>query len=372
MPTRSRRLILPLLLVILLILLSLLVYNLYTLNSAGGTAGKSAGRGESIKLGFSLGTLKEERWLKDRDILMARAREMGADILVQNANNDDEDQLKQVRYLLDQDIDVLIIVPNDLQKAAIAVQLAKREGVKVISYDRLVRKSNVDLYISFDNVKVGGLMARSLLERVPGGNYLIINGAKSDNNTGMIKEGYDAVLKPAVERGDIRILAEEWADNWMSEYAFKVVDEVLQKGIAVDAVLAGNDGLAGGAIRALAEHRLAGRTRVAGQDADLAGCQRIVEGSQLMTVYKPIDKLATAAAEMAIKLARGESLNIATTIDDGRYQVPYYRLEPVAVDRGNIDDTIIKDGFHSRDDVYRNLTTGMADDDWLLSAEPPS
>lgn len=185
---------------------------------------------------------------------------------------------------------------------------------------------------------------------------MIINGAKSDNNTGMIKEGYDAVLKPAVERGDIRILAEEWADNWMSEYAFKVVDEVLQKGIAVDAVLAGNDGLAGGAIRALAEHRLAGRTRVAGQDADLAGCQRIVEGSQLMTVYKPIDKLATAAAEMAIKLARGESLNIATTIDDGRYQVPYYRLEPVAVDRGNIDDTIIKDGFHSRDDVYRNLT----------------
>ena len=115
---------------------------------------------EKIKIGFSLGTLKEERWIKDRDILIAKARELGADIIVQNANNDDQDQMKQVRYLLEQNIDVLIIVPNDLNKAAHAVELAKRQGIPVISYDRLVLNSNVDLYVTFDNVKVGELMAK--------------------------------------------------------------------------------------------------------------------------------------------------------------------------------------------------------------------
>ncbi|KXG74707.1 sugar ABC transporter substrate-binding protein [Thermotalea metallivorans] len=309
-----------------------------------------------VKIGFSLGTLKEERWMKDRDILMAKVKDLGGDIIVQNANNDDQDQLKQVRYLLDQGIDVLVIVPNDLEKAAAAVELAKRQGVKVISYDRLVLKSNVDLYISFDNVRVGELMAKYVLEHVPEGNVLIVNGATSDHNTKMIKEGYDKLLQPKVKSGHIKIIAEEWASNWMNEYAFRVTDELLQQGNAIHAIIAGNDGLADGIIGALSEHRLAGKTVVAGQDADLAACQRIVEGTQLMTVYKPIEKLADVTAKMAVKLARGESLDIENSIFDGRYSVPYYVLEPIAVDKNNIDETIIKDGFHMRDEVYRNST----------------
>ncbi|WP_028992096.1 sugar ABC transporter substrate-binding protein [Thermoanaerobacter thermocopriae] len=309
-----------------------------------------------IKIGFSLGTLKEERWIKDRDIVMAKLREFGAEVLVQNANNDDQDQLKQVKYLLDQKIDVLIIVPNDLEKASYAVSLAQKEGVKVISYDRLVTKSNVDLYISFNNIKVGKLMAEYLVKRVPRGNYLIINGATTDNNTKMIKEGYDSVLKPRIESGDIKIVKEDWAPNWMTEYAFNSTDELLQKGVKIDAVIAGDDALAGGIIEALSEHRLAGKVLVAAQDADLAACQRIVEGTQAMTVYKPIDKLAEATAKMAMKLARGEKLDVKNTIYDGKYYVPYYVLEPIAVDKTNIDDTVIKDGFHNRDEVYRNVS----------------
>nr|WP_148866629.1 substrate-binding domain-containing protein [Thermosediminibacter litoriperuensis] len=343
------------LVIFLMLFIAVMILAACSYSSIGNEISVMEEEGDRIRVGISLGTLKEERWLKDRDILMAKLKDLGAEVFVKNANNDDEDQLKQVRYLLDQKIDVLILVPNDLQKASAAVQLAKKYGVKVISYDRLVTRSNVDLYISFDNIKVGRLMAEWLIKKAPKGNYLIINGATSDHNTKMIKEGYDSILREKVERGDIKIVAEEWAPDWMTEYAFKVTDEILQSGRRIDAAIAGNDSLAGGIIEALAEHRLAGRVPVVGQDADLAACQRIVEGTQLMTVYKPIDKLAEKAAEMAIRLARGEPLDIRKTIFDGRYYVPYYVLEPVGVDKSNIEDTVIRDGFHSSQDVYRNL-----------------
>lgn len=308
-----------------------------------------------IKIGFSLGTLKEERWIKDRDIVMAKVKELGADIIVLNANNDDQDQLKQVRSLLDQNIDVLIIVPNDLHKAAAAVELAKKQGVKVISYDRLVLNSDVDLYISFDNERVGELMAQAVVDKINTGNLLIINGATSDNNTLQLKKGYDRVLQEKLKDGNIKLVAEEWAPLWMKEYAFSVTDELLQQQTKIDVIIAGNDGLADGIIEALSQHRLAGQTLVVGQDADLAACQRIVEGTQLMTVYKPIDKLADATARMAIQLAKGEELtNIRNKINDGKYDVPFYVLEPIPVFKENLDETILKDGFHMYDEVYRN------------------
>lgn len=313
-------------------------------------------RTSNIRIGFSLGTLKEERWLRDRDIVMAKVKEMGADIIVLNANNDDQDQLEQVKYLLGQNIDVLILVPNDRHKAAAAVELARKQGVKVISYDRLVLDSDVDLYISFDNQKVGELMAQAVLQRVPNGNILIINGATSDNNTAQIKEGYDRVLLESIDSGRIRIIDEEWSPNWMKEYAFAVTDRLLQQNVQIDAIISGNDGLAEGVIEALSQHRLAGHTVVVGQDADLAACQRVVEGTQLMTVYKPIEKLADAAARMAIKLAKGESMSsITRTIYNGYGYIPFYILEPIAVDKSNMDSTIIRDGFHMVDEVYRSL-----------------
>jgi len=345
--------------ILLSIILAILVYQIiHNVNlKKTGTSGENKIEEiieNKIKIGFSLGTLKEERWIKDRDILMAKVKELGGDILVQNANNDDQDQINQVRYLLEQGIDVLIIVPTDYQKASYAVEMAKRQGVKVISYDRLVLNSNVDVYISFDNVKVGELMAQYALERVSKGNYLIINGPESDNNTNMIKEGYSKILKPRIEDGSIKIISEERATNWMKEYAFKVTDQLLQEGKEIDAVIPGNDGLAEGVIEALAEHRRAGSVVVVGQDADLAACQRVVEGTQSMTVYKPIEKLAESTAQIAIKLAKGEKIIAERTIFDGKYNVPYYLLEPIAVDRSNIEDTVIKDGFHMKDDIFRN------------------
>jgi len=307
---------------------------------------------EPIKIGFSLGTLKEERWFKDRDILMSKVQSLGAEIYVHNANNDDLDQIKQVQSLIDEGIDVLILVPNDMQKSSQAVQIAKKAGVKVISYDRLVMDEDIDLYISFDNEKVGSLMAEALLSQQPTGSYLIINGAPTDHNTAMIKTGYDKVLSPYINRGDITIIEEAWAGNWMREEAFDVTDRLLNDRNKIDAILSGNDSLADGAVEALSQRRVATDVAVVGQDADLAACQRIVNDLQLMTVYKPIDKLASVTAEIAVKMARDEQIETTKTIDVNGRLVPYFVLEPLAIYKDNIDDIIIRDGFHRRNEIY--------------------
>lgn len=353
---KVRLFVIVLLLLLLLVLVGKTVATIYALHFPRDAQGSSKEQNSPVRIGFSLGTLKEERWLRDRDIVMAKVQEMGGEIIVLNANNSDRDQLAQVNYLLEQKIDVLILVPNDLHKAAAAVELAKKQGVKVISYDRLVFNADVDLYISFDNEKVGEFMASAVLQEVPQGNILIINGATSDHNTTQIKTGYDRVLSESIAAGRIKIIDEQWAPNWMKEYAFSIADQFLQQNKQIDAVICGNDSLAEGVIEALSQHRLAGQAVVTGQDADLAACQRVVEGTQLMTVYKPIEKLADAAARVAIQLARGEEpCPVSRKIHNGFKDVPFYVLEPVAVYKENMDDTIIRDRFHLVDEVYINM-----------------
>lgn len=311
--------------------------------------------GHKIKIGFSMATFQEERWQRDRDIFVAKAKELGADVIVQTANNNNDDQVNQVKYLLDQDVDILLIVPHDAEKASVAVQLAKKAGKKVISYDRLVKNANADLYISFDNVKVGEMMTEYLTRKVPAGNYVIINGAKTDNNSYMFNEGYKNILKSFIDKGAINVISEIWAEDWRPEDSFKCVERVLQNGNKIDAIIAANDSLAGAAIQALAEQRLAGKVEVSGHDADLSGCQRVAEGTQLMTVYKPIEKIAQKAAEIAIKMAKGESIETTSTISDGKYTIPYYIIQPIPVTGLNLKQTVIKDGFHRLEDVYRNV-----------------
>lgn len=354
---KARRIVIVFLFLLLLVLVAKTAEKAYTLYFSKDQQAPPGGYDSPVRIGFSLGTLKEERWLRDRDIVMAKVQEMGGEIIVLNANNNDRDQLEQVRYLLGQDIDVLIIVPNDLHKAAAAVELARKQGVKVISYDRLVFNAAVDLYISFDNERVGEFMAQAILEKVPDGNILIINGATSDHNTEQIKAGYDRALHDSIKGGRIRIVDEQWSPNWMKEHAFSVADQLLRKGGQhIDAVICGNDSLAEGVIEALSQYRLAGQVYVVGQDADLSACQRVVEGVQLMTVYKPIENLADAAARAAMQLGRGEKPQTTErVIYNGLQNVPFYVLEPIAVYRENMDSTIIKDRFHLAEEVYINI-----------------
>ena len=246
---------------------------------------------------------------------------------------------------------------HDARKAAEATALAARQGVPVLAYDRLVLRGAVDAYVSFDNRATGELMARRLSRELGGGSVAIVNGASSDNNSELLRQGFYAVLDPLVAGGLFRILDESWADLWAEDKAYLASERLLSTGIIPDGFIAGNDGLAGAIVQSLSERRLAGRVFVVGQDADLAACQRIVEGTQLATVYKPIHTLAAVAADLAISLALGDTVKAEGTIFDGERYIPFVAVQPVLVDAATLDATVIADGFHSLKDIYRNLPT---------------
>ena len=308
-----------------------------------------------IRIGFSMDTLKEERWQKDRDIFVKRAEELGAEVLVQAADGKDETQVKQAESLLTQGIDVLVVIPHNAEVCATIVEAAKRQNVPVISYDRLIKNSDVDLYVSFDNEKVGSMQAQYLVERAPKGNYFLIGGAPTDNNAQMFRRGQMKVLQPLIDKGDIKVVADQWARDWLAEEALKHTENALTMNKDdVVAVVASNDGTAGGVVQALNTKKLSGKVLVSGQDADLAALQRIVEGTQSMTVYKPVTILANKAAEAAVALAKKEKVETATKVNNGKIDVPSILLEPISVDKSNLDATVIKDGFHKREEVYKN------------------
>ncbi|MBN1242989.1 MAG: substrate-binding domain-containing protein [Spirochaetales bacterium] len=308
-----------------------------------------------VLIGLSMDSLVVERWRRDMETFVKAAGDLGARVEVRVADQDPEIQERQVRELAALGIDVLVIVPNDADRVSAVVREIRALGVKVLSYDRLVRTAGVDLYVSFDNEKVGALIAEALVKAAPAGNYVIVNGPRADNNALMLNAGFHRILDPRLEDGRIRLVAEIWPETWTSDAARAGMEEVMAGGADVAAVAAGNDMLAEAAIAVLAENRLAGSVKVAGQDADLAACQRIAEGFQLATVYKPIERLALAAAGFAVMLANGEDIPVDSSISDGKYEVPYVRLEPVLVTRELLDATVILDGFHEAGDVYRNV-----------------
>ena len=322
--------------------------------ACGGKKEGPAGQ-KKIRIGLSMDTLKEARWNRDRDLFVAKAQELGAEVLVQAANGDDALQNSQAENLLTQGVDVLVVVPHNAKTAATIVESAHRSNVPVMSYDRLILDSDVDLYISVDPTRVGELQSEYAVAHKPKGNYVLIGGAPTDNNARLVRDGQMKVLKPKIDGGDVKVVADQWAKDWQPVEALKIMENALTRNNnQVDAVVVSNDGTAGGAIQALGEQKLAGKVLVTGQDADLAACQRIVAGSQTMTVYKPIKALAHKAAEVAVQMAKKQPLAGATrTTNNGKKDVPSILLEPVAVDKANLDATVIADGFQKKEDVYR-------------------
>ncbi len=328
-----------------------------TQQTSNGTKRKK-GPNEPIKIGFSMDTLKEERWQRDRDLVEKRAKEVGAEVNVQVANGSDSEQIKQAENMLTQGVDVLIVAPHNGDVAASIVEAAHRQGVPVIAYDRLIKNSDVDLYISHQVVKMGEMQAQYLLDHVgkKPANFVIVGGSPTDNNAVLLHQGQMNVLKPAVDRGDVKIVADEYAKEWQASAALNIVENALtQSKNQVDAIVCSNDGTARGAIQALKGQNLAGKVLVSGQDADLASIKLIAAGDQTMTIYKSIQPLAYGAVDAAVKLARGEQVTTTETIDNAYKKVPAILLEPVAVDRNNLLDTVVKDGYHKLADICADL-----------------
>ena len=290
-----------------------------------------------------------------------------------------EEQIAQIDYFIQKKMDVIVVVmvasEEDESGLIEAVGRAQKAGIPVVAYDRLILNADVDLYISFDNVQVGRLMAEHMREHLSeGGELLQVCGPMADYNVPQVMEGF----AEALEGSGLKIMETEYAEGWLAETGFTATGAYLKTHYEVDGIMGGNDSIAGHAVRALSERRMAGKVCVVGQDADLDACQRIVEGTQCMTVYKPVEKLARRAAELSVALAEGsrivtadaagadaasaggnfgtapQEIKVQDSIHDGTWQVPYECLEPTAVTRENMDE-VITGKYHEESDIYLNV-----------------
>lgn len=308
---------------------------------------------DKIKIGMTFDTFVLERWTKDRDVFVSTAQKLGAEVDVQNANGDVEKQIQQIERFVNEGVDTIVIVAVDCYAMAEAVTMARNQGIEVVSYDRMIQGVLTDLYITTDSEQVGQAMAQELKNRLPGGgNIVMVCGPEADTNSQDVTNGFEKEIADS----NLNVVSKTSVKAWVPEYGFQAVNEAFENIQEIDAVMCGNDGLAGNAIKALSEQQLAGKVIVVGQDADLEACQRIVEGTQSMTVYKPIEDMARMAAEYSIRLAKGEKLTKVTERKKNDVgEVPYCGLLPVPVTAENMDEVIIKPGFHLKDEVYLNV-----------------
>lgn len=310
---------------------------------------------DKIQIGLTVDSFVIERWIRDRDVFVATARELGADVNVQDAGADAKEQISQIEYFISKQVDVIVVIARDCGVLSDVVQKAHSAGIPVISYDRMLNNADTDLYISFDNRKVGEIMAQALVDALPqGGDIFMIQGPLTDNNVHMLKDGFDDVI----EDTNLNVVYEANCEGWTAELAVGYVEEALEKYPHVKGIMCGNDDIASQVVQVLAENQLAGNVMVVGQDGDLAACQRIVEGTQYMTAFKSIENLAREAAKYAVEIGSGKEISelegVTEDVNDGTYDIPSRVLKPTAVTRENIDEVIIDGGFHRRDEVYLN------------------
>ncbi|WP_295993047.1 D-xylose ABC transporter substrate-binding protein [Rugamonas sp.] len=306
------------------------------------------------KIGFSIDDLRVERWTRDRDFFIAAAEGLGAKVFVQSADASEQRQIAQIENLISRGVDALVIVPYNATVLNNAIQEAKKAHIKVISYDRLILNSDIDAYISFDNEKVGEMQAEGVVKVQPKGNFYLLGGAPTDNNAKMLREGQMKILQPLIDKGDIKIVGKQWVKDWNPSEALSIVENALTaNNNKIDAIVASNDGTAGGAIQALAAQKLAGKVPVSGQDADLAAVRRVIAGTQAMTVYKPLKLIASEAAKLAVELVRNEKPAYNSTYDNGMKKVDTVLLKPIPLTKANVT-VLVDDGFYTKAQLSSN------------------
>lgn len=346
-----------------IVLLSALLIGCVSAPQSGSDSKQAQSAGTKVRIGFAMATLKEERWNKDYKAFKEHCEALGAECEIAVANASAEKQLADVEQLLTKGIDVLVLAPHDAVQAAQIVDRAKAKGVPVISYDRLVNSEKIDLYISHQVPVIGQRMAEYAVAKIPRGNYVLVCGANTDNNAKIIRDEQMKILQPFVDRGDIRIVSEQFIDDWRPDLALNYAENALtQNRDDVQVFLVSNDGMASGVMQALEKKGLAGKVLVTGQDAQLNALQSIAEGKQSMTVYKPIVPLAHGAVEAAIKLARKEPVEnarpFAVVIDGKSYTVNALLLDVFSVDKDNLMTTVVQDGYASAADIFKNVPGG--------------
>jgi D-xylose transport system substrate-binding protein len=330
------------------------------------------GGGGKTKIGISMSDFATERWKPEADLMKKQLEEKGYEVIVQEANHDVKLQNDQIDNMVSQGVKGLIIVAEDGDAAATAVDKAAKAGVKVIAYDRLIKTDKIAAYLSFDNVEVGRQQADGVMKAVgidtwdvaANGKLRLVKlgGSPTDNNAILFRKGQDEVLAKYADK--IEVVADQWVDNWDAANALKLMENILTAaGNDIDAVVASNDGTALGALQAMKAQGLAGKVPISGQDATADGCNSIIKGELTVTIFKDIRLLAPIAVDLMDKLVKGTSIpelktfTVAELTNDTSKtgNVQAYFLKVVQVTKANVFDEIVKSGFQPYDAVYRDI-----------------
>jgi D-xylose transport system substrate-binding protein len=344
---------------------------------ASSLAACGAGGSGKIKVGLSFSDFATERW-KNEEVLMRRLlEEKGYEVISQEANHDVKLQNDQIDNMVSQGVKALIIVAEDGDAIVTSVDKAAAAGVKVLAYDRLIKSDKIAAYLSFDNVEVGRQQALGVMKAIDIENWDVagkgpvrlvqLAGSPTDNNATLFTKGQTEILQPYVDAGKIEIIAQQGVDNWDAANALKLMENILTAaGNDIDAVVASNDGTALGALQAMKAQQLAGIVPISGQDATADGCNSIVKGELTVSIMKDIRNLSPLAVDLIDKLLKGEAIpemkkfSLAElTVDPSKQgEVPCVFLEVQQVNADNVYDLVVKSGFQSYDDVYRDIPEG--------------
>src|SRR5512137_822251 len=340
-----------------------------------GCAPKTSTSGK-IKVGLSFSDYATERWPIESAEMTKLLQKDGYEVIVQEADHDVKLQSDQIDNMVSQGIKGLIVIAEDGDAAVTPVEKAVAAGVKVIAYDRLIKTSKISAYLSFDNTEVGRNEADGVVKALglDKGNptwtkdnpvkMVLSGGSPTDNNAILVRNGQMEVLQPYIDKGVVKIVADQWVENWDAAKALAMMENILtaQKN-QVDAVVASNDGTALGELQALAAQGLAGKVPISGQDATADGCNSIVRGEQTVSVFKDTRLLSPKAVDMIDALIKGQApaglktFTMAELTNDpakkGNVQAAF--LPVVQVTKDNVYDVVVKSGFQSYDDVYRGI-----------------
>ncbi|HKL70226.1 D-xylose ABC transporter substrate-binding protein [Salibaculum sp.] len=322
----------------------------------------SAALAQDLTVGVSWSNFQEERWKTDEAAIVAALEEAGADYISTDAQSSSSKQLSDVESLIAQGADALIILAQDAQAITPAVTAAANEGIPVVGYDRLIDDPRA-FYLTFDNIEVGRMQARAVFEAQPTGNYVMIKGSAQDPNADFLRGGQQEVLQDALDSGDITIVGEAYTDGWLPANAQRNMEQILTANDNdVDAVVASNDGTAGGAVAALTAQGMEG-IPVSGQDGDHAALNRIAQGTQTVSVWKDARDLGREAGEIAVAMAEGAEMSeiegaVSWTSPSGTELVAKF-LEPVPVTADNLE-VVVDAGWISQESLCQGVEAGPA------------
>jgi len=320
----------------------------------------SAAAHAQLVVGVSWSNFQEERWKTDEAAIKAELAKRGATYVSADAGGSPEKQLADVDGLIAKGAKALVILAMDKDAIVPALAKAKQRGIPVVAYDRLIDQPGV-YYITFDNQEVGRMQARAVFSVKPRGNYVMIKGSPTDPNADFLRAGQQEVLDGAIKSGAIKIVGEEYTEGWKPEVAQKNMEQILTRnGNKVDAVVASNDGTAGGVVAALSARGISG-VPVSGQDGDQAALNRVALGTQTVSVWKDARDLGREAADAAVDLAGGKPVPGTKKWTGGEHKVTLDAkfLKPVAITRANLD-TVVKAGWISKDNLCRGVDAAKA------------